>query len=124
MIKRENKKIVVAAKAELMSEHYYRRLWIAVRNVRIPRRAWLDEIADTFRDFNGIIIYRSGEIFPMPFVDDVFADDLDMRWLSGYLKPDQSGYHPLIISRKLERVQLIDLYFRIKKPDIARHFGR
>jgi hypothetical protein len=54
----------------------------------------------------------------------VFADDTDMRWLGYYLKPDVTGAHPLRRSRKVERLQLLDLYFRIKHPHIARHFAK
>ncbi len=57
--------IVVATKSELLNEHYYRRLWLAARNISIPRRGWLDEIADCFCQYRGSIIYRSGEPFPI-----------------------------------------------------------
>ena len=121
----ENKRvIIVATKAELLSEPYYRRLWIATRNVGISRRDWLDEIADCFRDYDGLSRYPSGEPYPIPFVDDVFGDDPDVRWMSDYLATDESGLSPRTITRKMERVQLIDLYFRIGHPLIARHFGR
>jgi len=73
---------------------------------------------------SGLIRYLSGEPYPIPFVDDVFGDDLDVRWMSDYLVTDESGLSPRTISRKIERVQLIDLYFRIGHPLIARHFGR
>ncbi|GJM04769.1 MAG: hypothetical protein DHS20C09_07600 [marine bacterium B5-7] len=121
----ENKRvIVVATNAELLNEHYYRRLWIAARNLQLPRRRWLDEIAECFLRFNGSIVYASGQSFPIPLVDDVFGDDPDMRWLSYYLKADLAGMRPHTVSRKMDRIQLIDLYFRIKHPSIARHFGR
>ncbi len=121
----KNKRVItVATNAELLNEHYYRRLWLAVRNLSLPRRHWLDEIAECFLHFNGSTIYQSGEPYPIPLVDDVFGGDQDMRWLSYYLKIDPTGNRPRAISRKLERVQLIDLYFRIKHPNIARHFGR
>ncbi|MCF6319725.1 MAG: hypothetical protein L3J83_10700 [Proteobacteria bacterium] len=116
--------IIVATKEELLNKHYYRRLWLAARNMSIPRRGWLDEIADCFCQYRGTIVYRSGEPFPIPFVDDVFGDDMDMRWLSNYFGSDESGTAPRVISRKIERLQLIDLYFRIKHPNLAQHFGR
>ena len=119
-----NQKIVVASADLLACQHYYNRLWLATRNMSIPRREWLNEIADTFRDYNGIIIYRSGKTFTVPLVDEVFGDDPDMRWFSYYLRPDRSGEHPASRSRKIERLQLLDLYFRIKHPKIARHFKR
>jgi hypothetical protein len=57
-------------------------------------------------------------------VDDVFADDTDMRWPGYYLKPDVSGQYPRCRCRKVERPQLIDLYFLIKHLHIAKHFQR
>jgi len=119
-----NRKITVATSETLFNEYYYRRLWLATRNMKIPRRLWLDEIADTFRDYNGVIINHLGNRFRIPLVDEVFGDDSDMRWLSYYLRPDDSGDNPVSRSRKFRRLQLIDLYFRIKHPKIARHFGR
>ena len=120
----QQKRIVyLATPEELGNEHYYRRLWLAARNIKISRRSWLNELANTFRDFNGVVIYRAGISYRIPCLDDVFGDDPDMRWLGYYLKPDRSGDHPLSKTRKMERLRLLDLYFRIKHPDIARHFG-
>ena len=110
--------------AMLLSEHYYRRLWLAVRNTDIARRDWLDELADTFRDYDGMILTATGLPYELPFIDDVFGDDLDMRWLGYYLKPDITGFNPRTRCRKLERLQLLDLYFRIKHPHVARHFDK
>lgn len=118
--------IIVATKSELLNEHYYRRLWLAARNMSIPRRGWLDEIADCFCRFRGTIIYRSGESYQIPFVDDVFGteNNPDMRWMSYYLRADKSETTPFTISRKIERLRLIDLYFRIEYPTIAKSFGK
>lgn len=108
----------------LLSEHYYRRLWLAVKNVGIPRRAWLDELADTLRDIEGVIYTHDNDLYDIPLVDDVFGDDMDMRWLGYYLSADITGCQPRSKSRKIERLQLLDLYFQVKHPDIAKHFGR
>ncbi|NQZ11497.1 MAG: hypothetical protein HRT35_30465 [Algicola sp.] len=117
--------VYVADKVELLNKHYYRRLWIAARNMPIPRRAWLDEIADAFVQFDGEVRYRTGELYSIPLADDVFGEDADMRWMSTYLKSDPTNNAPLRCSRRRwERVRLIDLFFRVQYPDIARHFGR
>jgi hypothetical protein len=50
------------------------------------------------------------------------GDDDDMRWPGYYLKPDETGLYPNTISRKVERLQMLDMYFRIKHPRIAAHF--
>lgn len=117
-------KITLTQPSLLLSEHYYRRLWLAVRNVEIPRREWLDELADTLRDFNGVIYQTDSRIYDIPYIDDVFNDDFDMRWLGYYLEADDTGRNPRIKTRKVERLQLLDLYFHIKHPQIAKHFTR
>ena len=117
--------VIVATDAELLSEHYYRRLWIAARNIKISRREWLDELANCLRDTHDIDIrYPYGEPYIIPFVDEAMGDDPDNRWMSDFLRSDPSGVKPSTRSRKLERVRLIDLYFRITHPRIARHFDR
>jgi len=124
MLSTNKRTVYLATPQELLCESYYRRLWMATRNISIPRRDWLDEIADTFRDFNGKVLYRSGKAFYTPLVDDIFGNDPDMRWLGYYLKPDSNNNLPQSKSRKIERMQMLDLYFKIKHPDIARHFGK
>lgn len=122
----ESKRVViVATDAELLSEHYYRRLWMAARNIKISRRKWLDVLADCLRDSHDLDIrYPYGEPYEIPFVDEAMGDDHDNRWMSDFLRSDPSGSKPSARSRRLERVRLIDLYFRIAHPKIARHFGR
>ncbi|OHU89203.1 MULTISPECIES: hypothetical protein [Pseudoalteromonas] len=115
--------VFVATDQQLNKKSYYRRLWVATRNIDLPRRLWLDEIADTLRDYHGLICHYNGRRFNVPVIDEVFQDS-DMRWLSYFLSPDSSGLSPKMHVRKLERLRLIDLYFRIKHPHIADHFGR
>ena len=124
MLCKRKKVVRVATTAELRNPHYYRKLWIAARNLDIPRRAWLDVLADCFRDAEHHIVYTSGEPFELPDIDELFGDDPDGRWFSYYLKSDPSGSLPLATSPKFERVQIIDLYFRLMYPNIAAHFGR
>lgn len=124
MSRRKNNKITVANEKMLASEHYQKRLWIATRNKPIPRREWLDEIADALRDYDGMIVNEYGRKFSIPEVDETFGDDLDMRWIAYYMRPDHSGEYPASKSRKLKRLQLLDIYFKIKYPDIAQHFDR
>ena len=117
--------VVVATDAELLNEHYYRRLWIAARNTRISRRDWLDALADCMRDTHNLDIrYSSGEPYPIPHIDDLMGEDPENRWMSHFLRSDPSGERPYARSRKLERLRLLDLYFRITHPGIAQHFGK
>lgn len=114
--------VYVATDAELRNEHYYRRLWMAMRSREIPRRDWLDELANTFRDAEAEFCYRSGKPYELPDIDDIF-DDPDMRWISAFLQPGADGEMPASRSTKLERLRVLDLYFRVRYPLIARHFG-
>lgn len=115
--------VYVATDAELRNEHYYRRLWMAVRSRDIPRRDWLDELANTFRDADVELRYCSGFPYRLPEIDDVF-DDPDMRWLSAYLCSAQDHVGPHAHSSKFERLRLLDLYFRLRFPAVASHFGK
>ncbi len=117
--------IYVATAEELLSRSYYCRLWMAARNISIsiPRRSWLDAIADAIRDYKGLICHTNGKPYQVPCIDTVFGDT-SMRWLSYFLLPDDTGRLPKMKTRKVERLRLIDLFFKIRHPDIARHFGR
>jgi len=124
MLCKRKRVVRVATTAELRNPHYYRRLWVAARNTEVSRRKWIDVLADCFRDTECHIVYPSGAPFPIGDLDALFGDDPDGRWFSYYLKSDPSGSIPSTTSRKLERVQIIDLYFRLMYPHIAVHFGR
>lgn len=56
----KNQTIVVASDEQLKDPQYYLELWRAVRAADIPRRDWLDAIADAFRDFEGEILNPDG----------------------------------------------------------------
>lgn len=124
-MQQKNKHIIyVATKEELMNESYYRRLWMATCNIDLSRRSWLDRIANALRDYDGAIMHRCGLPYEIPCVDEAFGDDPDMRWLGYYKLSDGTGLRPKMMCRKFHRLQLLDLYFRICHPNIARHFGR
>ncbi len=124
MTKDTEKRVFLATDAELSDNHYYLRLWLAARNVACSRRGWLNEIADTLRDYDGTIWAPNGEVYVVPLVDDVFGDDADMRWMSDYLRSCPDGEQPRRVSSRPSRVRLIDLYFKIRHPEVARHFKR
>lgn len=114
--------IVVASPAELTCKPYYRRLWLATKNLKIARRDWLDEIADALRDYNGEILDHKGNEFPIGDIDEIFGDDPDLRWMGFYLQTSNCGENPKSHSRKFARLQLLDIYFKIKHPQIAKNF--
>jgi hypothetical protein len=124
MLPEKKRVITVASNAELLNKHYYSRLWLATRNLKLPRRAWLDLIAETFVKDDIQIILPTGQLYQIPLVDEIFGNDPDVRWMSYFLRADDTDLHPASFSRKLERLRMIDLYFRIRYPDIAIHFSR
>ncbi len=115
-----NKQIIyVATKDELLNPHYRQRLWLSARNMPYSRRQWPDEIADAIYYFKGRILMPDGRPWPIPDVDDVLGDP---RWFSYYF--EESNGKPRREVRLIERLRMIDLYFRIAKPHIQHHFDR
>lgn len=114
--------IYVATEEELLRESYYRRLWLAVKNIKISRRKWLEELADTFRDYDGVFLYHNGRDYILPCLDKTFGHDADMRWFGYYLMADETGKHPRSKSSRRVRLRVLDLYFRVKYPHIAEKF--
>ncbi|MER2511212.1 MAG: hypothetical protein ABTQ25_02115 [Nitrosomonas ureae] len=120
MLSQSKRVVVVASKAELTNPHYSRRLWLAARNMHISRRKWPDVIADAIYNFKGEIMIGNGMCWPLPYMEDVYGND--SRWFSYYLEAIDG--EPRRTVRLIERLRLIDIYFRIKYPHIAQHFGR
>ena len=110
--------IFAATKEELTDEVPSRRRWLASRNLNVPRRQWPDLIASAIYELRGTILCPNRMIWPIPEVDKVLGDP---RWFSYYF--EETDGQPRRTPRLLERVRLIDLYFRIEKPAIARHFA-
>ncbi|MEM7220018.1 MAG: hypothetical protein AAF515_16750 [Pseudomonadota bacterium] len=114
--------LCVASNEELTNPQYYQRLWQAVRDQNIHRRCWLDAIADALRDYEGAVYWTCRLEYDIPEIDETFGDDPEVRWLGYYLQADETGAAPKRISTKLERLRLLDLYFRIRHPNLAAGF--
>lgn len=114
-----NNLIYVATDHQLMDETYYRRLWLAVRNIDIPRRDWLDVLANTFRDYEGELLWETGHSYDLPDIDDTFNNDIDMRWFGYFVRANDTGLEPASRTFKLERLRILDLYFKIAHPNMA-----
>ena len=118
--------IRVATCEQLLNLHYFARLAIATANLDMPRRKIPDWMATTIYLYDGLIVWPDGLPFLIPdtAIDDAFNDDGSFRWLSDFLKFAVRSPRQKPQRRILPRLRLIDLAFRIDKPDIARHFGR
>lgn len=112
--------VVIRSKEKLENPSYQKRIWLAARNMDISRREWPNVIADAIYNFDGDIMVGNGMRWPIPDVDNVLGDP---RWFSYYFEEDEEG-GPSRNVRLLERIRLIDLFFKIKYPKIARHFDR
>ncbi len=115
-----SEKLIIVSIGILNNPVYKKRLWLAARNMGISRRNWPNVIADAIYNFRGIILLPSGIPWPIPDVDKVFGDP---RWFSYYFEVGKND-EPRRDVIMLERLRLIDLFFKIKHPKIARHFSK
>ena len=109
--------VFVATDEELRRPSYRERLKLAVRNVDIGQRDWPTAIQDMllYADMCGIEFrYSFGKLYPIPLVDDIWNGN--ERYVREFLASTRCVYP--------ERDRLFDLFFRVKAPEIARHFGR
>lgn len=123
-------KVYVASDDELLRRSYYWRLAIASvalkTEKKLPRREFPNWMADVIHGYEGQILWGHGGPFTVSdtAIDDAFNDDGSFRWLSDFfafaLTPPKQRPHYGVIAR----LRLIDLAFRIARPDTAQHFGR
>ena len=117
----EKRIIVVATNKELSNEHYYRRLWIVMRNLSegFSRRRWVDFCIAYFRDTDGTVEFRWPNGMPyMPPDWDTLFNDGDARWLSFYL--EQINGVPKRRSHLYSRLRVFDAVIRARWPNIAK----
>ncbi len=85
----ERRIIIVATNKELSCEHYYRRLWIVMRNLsdEFSRRQLVDVCIGYYRDMNGKLDFKWPGGIPYILPDwDIWFSDPDGRWLSYFLE--------------------------------------
>lgn len=114
--------ITVATNKELSNEHYYRRLWMAIKNLMsihgFSRRGWVDFCINYFRDKDGIVKLQWANDMPYVLPDwDTWFSDPDARWLSYYLQ--ECNGIPKIHSHLYSRLRVFDAVIRAKWPSIA-----
>ena len=123
-------KIVVATDEELTRRSYFQRLAIAaaalMAEAEVSRREFPNWMADVILSYEGKVMWPHGGPFTVrdTAIDDAFNNDGSFRWLSGFINFAEAAPRQNPQYRILTRLRLIDLAFKIDKPDVARHFGR
>ncbi|MEW8626261.1 MAG: hypothetical protein AB2551_10955 [Candidatus Thiodiazotropha sp.] len=126
----KSKIVYVPTDAELLDPPKYRVQWMIARNVvmaapEMSRRKLLDDMSIIFaRNGDKVFRYRNGMPYVLPDIDEIFANDPDMRSLSHYLESDESDYNPRRISRKPERLRIFNLYIKLKHPRFIKHLEK
>lgn len=124
------RKIVVATDSELSRKSYYWRLAIATaalqKQLALSRREIPNWLADTIYGYHGKIEWPNGQEFNISdtAIDDAFNNDGSFRWLSDFVRMAETPPKQAPQYRVVVRLRLIDLAFKIVRPDTARHFGR
>lgn len=112
--------VSVATDAELRRPSHFQRLAIATAGLEVSRRKLPDMIADAIYGFEGKIIWPDGAPYDLPCIDEAFGDEGTFRWLSDFIKFAVVPPRQVPQRRVLERLRLIDLYFRIEYPKWAK----
>ena len=123
---RKTDAVHVAPECVLSHLVYFSRLSIATANLGMSRRKFADDIATTLFFFEGDMLWPDGTPLYLSdtCLDDAFGDDGSFRWLSEFIKRAHQPIQRRPQNRVIERLRLIDLYFKIKHPVLARHFCR
>lgn len=91
----------------------------------MSRRKVLDEISIAFANCQHLNIRHSnGMPYETPYIDDIFSHDDEMRWLSYYLESNKSGSCPRRVSRKPERLRVLNLFIKIRYPRFIHHLEK
>ena len=118
--------VMVAGDQELVKVSHFRRLAIATAALELSRREIPNWMADVIFGFEGSVLWPNGTLFPLhdTVIDEAFNNEGSFRWLSDFMRFADCPPRQAPQRRVLARLRLIDLAFRIDKPDIAQHFGR
>lgn len=119
------KPIIVACDDELRRPSHFFRLGTAVKSLGMSRRLFADTVIITLGTYDGSFLWPEGATFVL--TDDTiiraFGYDADARWFSLFQKQTAPPIRQAQ-RRLVPRLRLLDAYFQITHPDIARHFYR
>lgn len=112
--------VVVASDRQLRRRSHFQRLAIATAAMEVSRRELINVISDEIYAFKGKILWDDGRPYDVPDVDDAFGNDGSFRWVSDFIRFAEEAPKQMPQGRIMERLRLIDLYFRIRHPERAR----
>lgn len=113
-------RVTVASHRQLRRRSHFMRLAIATAALDVSRRELINVIADEIYAFEGQIVWPDGQAFEIPDIDDAFGQDGSFRWVSDFIRFAEEPPRQLPQTRVVDRLRMIDLYFRIKHPERAR----
>ena len=114
--------VIMAGRDELMQPVFYRRLHMTISAFPYSRRRWLDELERVIYSFDGRIVDQRGRLVPVPNISTAFDDS--NRWFSNYIRVDADGQPKSRCIRSLLKLQCLQLFLAIARPDLERHLWR
>lgn len=114
--------ICVASTEELLNIHYYCRLWLAASSLNLDQRPWCTNLIEACQARDITVIRPCGQPYTASVVKGILVADLDLGWLRSYLCEASIDTRPYRLNHTLERLRIVDLYFRLCHPQIAAHF--
>lgn len=114
------RRVYVASDRQLKRKSHFQRLAIATAAMDVSRRELINVLSETIYNFEGHLLWPEGDVYEVPDVDDAFGDDGSFRWVSDFIRFAETPPRQVPQGRIVERLRLIDLYFRIKHPERAR----
>lgn len=111
--------ILVLSNHQLVNKVTYRNLvWVPAReaHAELPSRAaWLQALTLIY-EYSGQLFFKNGKQYIPSDIDTIFRDPQN-RWMSNFLKADDSGTAPASFSHQFERLRMIELYCRLRGND-------
>lgn len=112
--------LIVGSRETVVKPSYRGRLQMAAQSVNILQYTLPDMIVDAIYTFDGNFMTENGIRWPVPNVQDVLGDP--QHFFHSLELVVNDDLHP--DARLIGLLQLVDIYFRIRHPDLAKHFGR
>lgn len=115
----KNRVIYALSNQELKDDFIYDGVWWCSKELSklLSPEALTHEILHAFGDFQGKIQNLDGTPFVLSDDDDKLFGDPDFRWFDrSYLAMSPDGQRKFHRVKKLNRVQMLDLYYQIKFP--------